>query len=182
MAAALFWIGLALAAGTLAVLLWSIVVPDRRIRPPRRYTAVTPVAVWVPTVALFGILFVLGVLGWNEAGLPAWLRCGIGLPLVVAGNLAVWYEAGKFGFRQTSGDSGTLRTEGLYRYSRNPQYVADIGMIAGWLILSASAAAAWVGGVAILALAAAPFAEEPWLRQRYGNAFETYAGRVRRFF
>ena len=38
-----------------------------------------------------------------------------------------------------------------------------------------------VGSAAILVLLAAPFAEEPWLRARYGADFEEYASRVRRF-
>ena len=46
------------------------------------------------------------------------------------------------------------------------------------------AAAPWafvVAGPAIIALLAAPFAEEYWLRERYGVAFDAYAARVPRF-
>ena len=59
----LIFLGLAIAAATLASILWSIAVPDRRIWPPRRYTVMTPALVWVPTLSLFGILIVLGLWG-----------------------------------------------------------------------------------------------------------------------
>lgn len=54
-------------------------------------------------------------------------------------------------------------------------------MIIGWILLTAAPLVLLVGSVAILVLLAAPFAEEPWLRARYGNEFEKYASRVRHF-
>ena len=69
----------------------------------------------------------------------------------------------------------------MYRYSRNPHYVADIAMIVGWIVLCASAGAALVGFAGIAVLIAALFAEEPWLKAQYGSAFEDYQAKVRRF-
>ena len=174
-------IGLTIAGATIAALLWSIARPDRRIWPPEIYGRWTPVFVLVPTFTLFGAIVVLGYLQWGEIGLPVWLRYGLGLPIIVLANLAVWYEVGKFGIKQTGGAEGTLKTDGLYRYSRNPQYVADTAMILGWLMLSASPAAVPVGVAAIAALFIAPFAEEPWLTKLYGESYYDYMARVRRF-
>lgn len=174
-------LGFGVAAGTLCAILWSVAFPDRRIWPPKRYTASTPVIVWTSTLTLFGVLIALGVLGWEELSIPTWLRFGIGVPLIVLGNVAVWSEVTKFGISQTGGAPGTLRTRGLYRFSRNPQYLADIGILAGWAILAAASWVFVVASAAVIALLAAPFAEEPWLRERYGTAFETYAARVPRF-
>jgi len=75
---------------------------------------------------------------WGEFYLPTWVRYWIGIPIIILANIAVWYEAGKFGMKQTGGAVGTLKTSGLYRFSRNPQYVADISMVLGWIILSCS--------------------------------------------
>lgn len=175
-------LGLGIAAMTLAAILWSIACPERRIWPPKRYTASTPVFVWVPTVTLFGVLVLLGIGGWGALDVSNWLRFGIGLSLILIGNIVVWREVSHFGLPQPGGAKGTLRTSGLYRYSRNPQYMADIAMIGGWMILSASPSAIVVGLPAIAVLVAAPFAEEPWLKDTYGSAFEAYALRVRRFF
>ena len=179
---ALVAVGSGVAVGTLAAILWSIAHPERRLWPPQRYTAVTPVLVWVPTFTLFGALVALGVLGWGEITLPNWLRFGIGLPLIVLANAGVWAEVLKFGVPQTGGAKGTLKTDGLYRFSRNPQYVADSAMVLGWMLVSAAPWAWLVGVFAIAVLLAAPFSEEPWLEDNYGQPYRDYKAKVRRYF
>ena len=173
--------GLGIAGCTLAAILWSIVVPSRRIWPPQRYGPLTLLLVWGPTFALFGIIVTLGVLGWGELGIAGWLRYGLGVPMIVLSNVAVWYEVSHFGIAQTSGSEGSLRTAGLYRYSRNPQYIADTVMVLGWCLLSAASGAMIVGMAGIIVLLAAPYAEESWMREHYGSDYEVYASRVRRF-
>lgn len=181
MQAVLILIGLAIAAATLAAILWSIAYPARRLWPPKRYTKATPVLVWVPTFTLFGILIILGVMNWGSLPIPNWLRFGVGIPLIVAGNAIVWSEVAQFGIAQTGGAKGSLRTGGMCRYSRNPQYVADIAMVIGWIVFCASSGAVLIGFAGIAVLIAAPFAEEPWLEEQYGSAFEGYRAKVRRF-
>lgn len=181
MQAVLIVAGLVIATGTLVAILWSIAHPERRLWPPKRYTNATPFLVWVPTFTLFGILIVLGIMSWGSLPIPTRLRFGAGIPLIFVGNVIVWSEVMQFGIDQTVGAKGSLRTDGMYRYSRNPQYVADIAMIVGWIVLCASSGAALIGLAAIAVLIAAPFAEEPWLKQQYGSAFEAYLATVRRF-
>ena len=173
--------GFFIAGATFAALVWSIAYPARRIWPPKTYNAWTPIVVWVPTFALFGAIIALGVIGWGQMELPAWMRYGLGIPIVVLSNIVVWSAVRRFGIAQTGGAEGTLKTGGLYRYSRNPQYVADVFMIFGWLILSASPNALVLGIPAIAVLMIAPFAEEPWLRERFGRAFDDYCARTRRY-
>ena len=174
-------LGIGIAIASFAALLWSILCPSRRIWPPVQYSAATPFFVWTPTLTLFAILITLGALEWGELGIADLVRFGVGPALILIGNVAVWSEVKHFGMRQTGGDVGRLRTSGLYRFSRNPQYVADILMIIGWVLLSASGAAGMVGLCMTVLLLTAPFAEEPWLRDRYGQDFEDYAKKVRRF-
>jgi len=174
-------LGLTISVATVAVLLWSIARPERRIWPPQSYGRWTPFFVWVPTFALSGIIIVLGTMQWGEFGLPIWLRYGLGLPIIVLANFCVWSEVAKFGVEQTGGAEGKLKTDGLYRFSRNPQYVADAAMIVGWLLLSASPAAVLISAVAITALLIAPLAEEPWLKDKYGESYVSYMSKVRRF-
>jgi len=90
-------------------------------------------------------------------------------------------EVSRFGIPQTGGEVGSLKTDGLYRYSRNPQYVADAAMIVGWMLLTAAPLVFLVGAAAILVLLVAPLAEEPWLRKAYGLSYEQYCRQVRRF-
>lgn len=126
MQAVLIVAGLVIATGTLVAILLSIAHPERRLWPPKRYTNATPFLVWVPTFTLFGILIVLGIMSWGSLPIPTRLRFGAGIPLIFVGNVIVWSEVMQFGIDQTGGAKGSLRTDGMYRYSRNPQYVADI--------------------------------------------------------
>ena len=79
----LIFLGLGVAAMTLAAILWSIAFPARRIWPPKRYTTLTPFLVWIPTFTLFGVLILLGVWGWGDLAIPSWVRFGVGLPLIL---------------------------------------------------------------------------------------------------
>ncbi|MPZ24249.1 MAG: DUF1295 domain-containing protein [Dehalococcoidia bacterium] len=176
-----------LAAGLLAVLsllaavLWSISVPSRRVWPPKRQTAAGKATVWALTLVAFGCAAWLGIGDWNAFQLNPVLRWGVGLPLIIVGNVIVWMGVLEIGFAATSGEATGLRTGGLYRYSRNPQYVADMAMVAGWAVLSASS---WLLplAVAIVALLAlTPLAEEAWLREVYGPEYARYRQKVRRY-
>lgn len=175
-------LGLGIAVVTFTAIIWSIAQPSQRLWPPIRYTALTPILVWVPTFTVFGVLIALGFLGWGDLNIPPSVRFGLGVPLVLLGNVVVWSVVAGFGVHKTGGAADGLQTDGLYRYSRNPQYSADVGMILGWVILTAAPLVAVVGFAAIIVLLAAPFSEEPWLRSRYGKRYDEYAARVRRFF
>ncbi|MEY1556072.1 isoprenylcysteine carboxylmethyltransferase family protein [Yoonia sp. R2331] len=173
--------GIVIAFGTLAAIVWSIAYPEHRLWPPKQYTTLTPILVWVPTFTLFGTMIGVGVMEWGSWTIPAAIRYGLGGALIALGNLGVWSEVLKFGVDQTGGASGVLRTGGLYRYSRNPQYVSDIMIVWGWVIMSASPSAFVIGLVSVSVLIVAPFAEEPWLRRTYGEQYADYAAKVRRF-
>lgn len=76
-----------------------------------------------------------------------------------------------------------LVVTGLYRYSRNPMYVAVSLMLLGWAIASG------VTGLYFYALAVMTafqlrvvFGEEPWLAGRFGEEWEQYRARVPRWF
>lgn len=182
MTATVLCAGLLLGAGVCAAILWSIFRPGRRLWPPSRFTARTPWIVWGLTGLFFGAVVWTGLAGWGELALPGWLRFGLGAPLVGLANLVVWREALALGLDQTAGDTGGLRTDGLYQYSRNPQYLADMAMLIGWGLWSASVLTWPLVAVGVLALGLAPLAEEPWLRARHGAAYDAYCARVRRFF
>ena len=103
--------GLVFVLGIQTAILWSIADPSRRIWPPKRYTKVTPVLVWVPTLTIFGILVALGVMEWGTIALPNGLRFGLGIASIVIGNLVVWLEVAHFGMAQTGGAKASLRHE-----------------------------------------------------------------------
>ena len=175
-------IGIAAAAYMLGMLLWSIARPDQRTWPPQHAKTGIKLRVWTITTAIFAAAFLLGVMDWNSFGWPASLRWGVGLPLVILGNIAVWWGVNKIGYAATSGEASGLKTDGLYAWSRNPQYVADITILIGWGILAASVWALPVLAFGFAVLLIAPFAEEPWLEERYGTSYREYRSKVRRYF
>ncbi|MHA7876166.1 methyltransferase family protein [Roseivivax sp.] len=166
----------------IAMLLWSILVPSRRLWPPQRVNWLSQLMVWLPTLAVFSSAILVGSAGWNALDWPLWLRWSVGLPLIMAGNAVVWPAALGIGLDATSGAEAELKTDGFYRWSRNPQYVADMGILVGWAILSATPAALIIATGGVVAFALAPFAEEPWLEEVYGAPYRTYRKRTPRFF
>jgi protein-S-isoprenylcysteine O-methyltransferase Ste14 len=79
-------------------------------------------------------------------------------------------------------ESAALVTSGIYRYSRNPMYVADVLLLAAWAMWLAN-----VGAVVPIALFVAYMnrfqiaAEERALQERYGAAYADYRRNVRRW-
>ena len=121
--------------------------------------------------------------GWDSAGRPMWLEV-IGW-LVVAAGAAVLLEAfARFviegiGTPAPVAPTRELVVGGLYRYVRNPMYLAVAAVILGQ--------AAILGSWLLVAYAAAFLAtvwsfvhwyEEPYLRRRFGAAYDEYTRRV----
>lgn len=130
---------------------------------------------------VYAACLVVGLIEWNELNWPGSVRWSIGLGLILLGNVVVWRGVMAIGFAAISGEVDTLKTDGLYAYSRNPQYFADMAICLGWAILSASSSALLLAFGGILILALAPFAEEPWLEDNYGQQYRDYKRKVRRF-
>jgi len=105
-----------------------------------------------------------------SAGLAGLLWCVRDFLVAGRGTLAPWDPPQR------------LVTSGLYRYSRNPMYIAVIAMLVGWAACFASASlwiyAAAVGGAFVVRVIAF---EEPWLSRTFGDEWATYRSRVRRW-
>jgi protein-S-isoprenylcysteine O-methyltransferase Ste14 len=87
----------------------------------------------------------------------------------------------ELGWMESSGREGELRTDGIYQYTRNPQSVGFITFIIGAIIAVNSRKLAVHGILTILVYALFPFAEEPWLREQYGQEYDEYRKRTPRF-
>lgn len=166
----------------LAMLTHSIIRPSERIWPPPAQQTWQYYLVWLLTLLSFGGLVTVGLLDWNSLDWPATLRWPSGLLMIIGGNLLAWAGVRQLSLKTTSGSKGPLVTDGLYRHSRNPQYLGDILIIGGWVLLSASM---WVIPLCLGAIAAfvlTPFAEEPWLENLHGDDYREYCKQVGRFF
>lgn len=83
------------------------------------------------------------------------------------------------GFVRPSG--GGLNTQGVYRFSRNPMYVAYFVCFVGCALLTRS----WIlGGIVLIFQISAHWiilAEERWCMERFGEAYGQYRAKVRRY-
>jgi protein-S-isoprenylcysteine O-methyltransferase Ste14 len=127
-----------------------------------------------------GLTILLGVMSFAAA--PHYdLQAAFGVPLALAGLGLTVYGYFDLGIDNTYGSDDGLVTSGLYRYSRNPQYVASI---VGFLGLGVAAASMPVALLCVLAIGVymlLPLAEEPWLERTYGASYRRYKQRTPRF-
>jgi len=166
------------------LLIVSIAKPELRFWPPPdrpswRYELMRIAGVLGP-LSIAGVL-VLGVLDWDSFSWRHWSRFVVGgLLFASGGTFALWGFCG-LGVRASQGLGGPLLAFGAYRYSRNPQYVGAVAGLFGYSLICNSALAliAWTLWSSWYLLA--PFAEEPWLRERLGAPYGEYASKVRRF-
>ena len=108
------------------------------------------------------------------------------LPLTVGFAMLLWcvrdfYVSGK-GTLAPWSPPQRLVTVGLYRYSRNPMYLAVAMMLAGWAVCFWSAILAiYTGSVMVGFHLRVVFGEEPWLARTHGAAWDEYKQKVPRW-
>lgn len=127
-------------------------------------------------------LLALTVLEFEFASdtLGLWRQFVGGLLLLVGFGLAFRITL-QMGWRNAFGEKKGLVTDGWFAVSRNPVYVVTwIGLL-GWGVVVGHASvtmllALWAG-----LYMAAPFLEERWLEQKYGEEYRRYKSSVARF-
>ena len=160
----------------------SIVSPARRIWPTPGLQSWRFWFVWVLIIFTLLSVGVLALSDWNSFVFTGWLRYFVGLPLFVSGLVLAFSGVGRLGTYNSAGLKGKLMTGGVYRYSRNPQYLGDIISLVGLVLFSNATFVLLPGLLGAVLFALWPFSEEPWLRKCFGEAYERYCGRVPRFF
>lgn len=165
----------------LASLVLSIASPARRVWPPPGRQSWQYRFTWgLTSIALSGALL-LGVLDWNSFILPASVRFPLGIFLITGGlSFAIW-GLRTLGTHASLGLGGEFVLAGPYRWSRNPEYAGDITALIGYAVLCNSLVVLVAAVLGASWFALAPFAEEPWLRQRFGERYDEYVLRVPRF-
>ena len=109
------------------------------------------------------------------------LHYGLGGLLFLCGfGMAVWITL-QMGWRNAFGEKRGLVTDGCFKFSRNPVYVATWVGLTGWgLIANQLPVTVLLLAWAVLYMLA-PFFEEPWLEAQYGAVYRGYKARTRRF-
>jgi protein-S-isoprenylcysteine O-methyltransferase Ste14 len=71
---------------------------------------------------------------------------------------------------------------GLYRFVRNPMYIAVLTLIDGWSLAAGSRWIAWYGVLLAIAFHLRVILhEEPWLRRQFGAEWAAYSASVARW-
>jgi protein-S-isoprenylcysteine O-methyltransferase Ste14 len=137
----------------------------------------------LPGIAAFAIP---AVWLWYTTHLILAQRIGL-VPLAVGVMALLWcvrdfYVSGK-GTLAPWAPPEELVVVGLYRYSRNPMYVAVALVLLGWaLSFSSMSLLAYALVVAVAFHLRVVFGEEPWLARTHGDKWVQYASRVPRWF
>ncbi len=168
-----------LLSGSLIV---TLLVPSRRIWPPPGRKSWQYIFTWSLSIIALGGILILGILDWNSFVIGRWLRYPVGVGLIVFGLFLVMWAIRTLGIHASQGLGGELVQEGPYQWTRNPQYVADLLMLAGFAVLSNSTLALAAGLMGMTWFVLAPFTEEPWLRGQFGDEYDRYMESVPRFF
>lgn len=177
------FVGAALALIALNILLLlTIVTPRIKLWPTPSNSCWQHYTFWLLFRGGLGLTLAFALLSFSWEADDIW-RFGFffGLALAILGFGFTIYGYFELGLRNTYGADDGLVTDGLYRYSRNPQYVASIAGFAGVAIAHGGPAAALLCGFSILVYVLLPFTEEPWLARAYGDAYRDYKARVPRF-
>ncbi len=162
------------------LILWSILVPSRRVWPAGT-TKWKLVLSWGAFYLTVGLAVALIVLDWNRWGIPSEVRFGLGVPLAALGLGLVAWGVRTLGLENTHGLKGGFITSGPYQFTRNPQYLGDIVMLTGISLIVNSALVAVVNLLIILSFILLPLAEELWLEEQYGEAYLRYKIQTPRF-
>ncbi len=162
------------------LLLWSILRPQRRIWPPAAVTWKL-FLVWGLFYLGAGLTVGVMVLDWNTWAIPAQIRFAVGLPLAGLGLGLMLWGVRTLGMENTHGLRDRFVTSGPYRFTRNPQYLGDILLFTGILLIANSARAATILLLFIISFILFPLTEEPWLEEQYGEDYLRYKIQTPRF-
>ena len=120
------------------------------------------------------------ITGWHGGDAPPWPLRVVGLALIAVGGVVLLMAFVRFvtegrGTPAPVAPTQRLVVGGLYRYVRNPMYLAVLAIVLGQAIVL------WrpilFGYAALVGLAFVSFVtgyEEPTLRQAYGEEYEAY--------
>ena len=133
-------------------------------------------------IVVYGLIASSAMYLWQN-GLPSisplsllsLLLLSIGFGVAFASTMAL-------GWSNAFGSKKGLQTSGIFKYSRNPIYIATWFGLGGWAALVpiplVVATLLFWGLLYVVAI----FTEEEWLAQQYGQAYQDYCRNVRRFF
>jgi len=160
---------------------FSVGFPRYRIWPPPSRSSWQYWTSWIfITISSVGVP-VIGLLDWESLGPIHWARFVVGGLLTLVFAFLIYWGVRTLSLHQSLGLKGKLITTGLYKYTRNPQYLALILFYISVILVTSSYLAFLTGSLLILMYAITPLSEEPWLEALFGVEYLEYRERVPRF-
>ena len=165
----------------LGIILWSIIFPEKRIWPPLQKWTWKYIVSWGLFLSAF-VSNIIMMLTDKSRLLPIGNeRYYLGIPLITVGLLFLVWGVQALGVKSSSGVAGEFITTGPYKFTRNPQYIGDIFLFMGIIVISNSPHV-FVGlSLLILSLILMPLAEEHWLEEAFGDTYIRYKKTTPRF-
>lgn len=177
----LFIIDLVIHYALLAGIVWSVASYQNHIWPPPKKRSWQYTVTWFCFYVAFGINGVFVFLDWNSWILRGNYRFAVGIPMTIIGGLFVFWGIRTLGIKNTSGLKNGFVKSGPYRYTRNPQYLGDMLLFAGLIVISNSVYILVANSLLILIFLITPMAEERWLEEQYGKQYLEYKNSTPRF-
>jgi len=167
---------------TLAVLLiWTRLDPKLRFWPPPRTWSWQSILFWTLFRTLNVAAFALAALDWQPwRGVSPDRLLGVGV--AIAGVTLYSMACYALGRGNLYCGKDGLVTNGMYRWTRNPQYAMAIPAYLGLALASHSIWAFALALLLALTFVLMAIAEEPWLEAAYGEHYLAYSRQVARFY
>lgn len=179
----LLFFSLSLLAGLvmLALSLATIWRPQIRFWPPPSADTWQYKLFWLLFRVFFIGIVAVCILDFGATGNPNTAQLVFGIPLFVGGFGLAFYVTFLLGWKDAHGEANGLKTSGWFEWSRNPIYVVSIIGILGLGLMVNSWPAISLLAIWAAFYFAAPYLEEPWLENEYGDDYLEYKFRVPRF-
>ncbi len=180
---ALFLLAVGLEVIYILLFIATIKAPGFRFWPPPSWHSWQFITAWILALIVVSIGLYLGLLDFDSGFLPGleWRLPFALIFFVIGTSLGTWSYL-VFGIRTTLGLGPKLILTGPYRYTRNPQYIGDSLNAIAFMILTNSWMVWVIAILGIVLNSLAPYTEEPWLEEKFGESYRAYKRSVPRFF
>jgi len=124
------------------------------------------------------------ITGWQAGSTRPAALIALGALLIAVGCAVLLYAFGQFvvdglGTPAPPAPTDVLVSRGLYRWVRNPMYLAVLTAVVGQAVLLARPVLlAYAAAVCVVCVAFVHWYEEPTLRRRYAASYDEYRDRV----
>jgi protein-S-isoprenylcysteine O-methyltransferase Ste14 len=178
----LFAIAAAVAILLPSLLAMTLIFPRLRIWPTPGPETWQSYVFWPLFRGLNVLCFVMAVVDPSTLfRLPFWAR-GTAISLLAMSLALFLWSFRVLGRDNSYGAQDGLVTQGIYRWTRNPQN-AMLVIVYGCLAVAANTGRTYLLCAAMIAVyVLMVMLEEPWLEKAYGAAYQRYCKRVPRFF